>query len=138
MLKIIIALTATLSVSGCLFDSPGQQCLNSFKQTLKDPNSGKVLEFNESKLTYSATNSYGARLQGNALCAEENGKWVRDLFNEEIAILNRMAEKLEASNNCRRAGGSREDCAGDSAALKYGNSDQNELKEEVRRELGFN
>ena len=122
--------------------SPGEQCLESFKSTLKDPDSGKVVSFKENELIYSATNSYGARTQGKALCNKFGGdKWSRDATAEYIKILNLATNKLEKSNACRRAGGSAIDCAGDSFALKQsailGQSNDEMLKEESTKELGF-
>jgi hypothetical protein len=74
----------TRSASGA-----GQQCLNSFKDTLKDPESGKVLSFKEPVLTYSATNTYGGRIQGKALCKQGASGWERDRLAE-------MSQAMEA------------------------------------------
>lgn len=97
---------------------PGTQCLNSFKNDLKDPDSGKVISFEPPILTYTATNTYGARTQGKAHCTQFSKDWKRDLGKEKIAILNRTADKMGKSNDCRAAGGTSENCAGDSLVLQ--------------------
>jgi len=93
-------------------------------------------------LTYSATNSYGARTQGKALCAKVDDKWVRDGHAENLAILKLTADKLKASNDCHQAGGKSKECAGDSVALRLSAIsltpvDIDMLKKEAATELGF-
>lgn len=130
-------LLAVILISGCISSSPGEQCLDSFRETLKDPDSGKLVSFAEPNLKYSATNSYGARTQGNAICTKVENKWERDTSAEYMTILKEMADRLEKSNDCRKRGGSRETCAGNSIALKYGSYNEADLQNEVRRDLGF-
>ena len=47
---------------------PATQCLKNFRLELKDPESGRVVKFENNVLIYTATNSYGARVQGRAIC----------------------------------------------------------------------
>ena len=72
---------------GCSQDtsSPGQQCLSSFRLSLTDPDSGKVISFEpiaggvQANLVYTATNSFGARVQDRTICRKtESGSWARD------------------------------------------------------------
>jgi hypothetical protein len=142
MIKSLVLISSMLLLSACFTQEPGAQCLSSFKSTLKDPDSGKVVSFNDPTLIYTATNSYGARIQGKALCVKYGDKWVRDTSKEYLMILNLTTNKMEKSNDCRRAGGSARECAGDSLALKLSaNSraplDQNMLNKEAKEELGF-
>ena len=140
-MRTLIALVITILLSACVFEKPETQCLNSFKSTLKDPDSGKVISFNPPELTYSATNSYGARIQGKALCQEYKKEWSRDYHAEKLAIMNRSTEKLKASNECRFNGGNREECAGDSLAIRhrtFSGTSLDDLHKESERELGFN
>ena len=142
MIKTVFFAASPLLLSACLFQDPGSQCLNSFKSTLKDPNSGKVISFDAPTLTYTATNSYGARTQGKALCTKVGDEWVRDGDAENLAVLTLTADKLERSNACRKAGGNSKDCAGTSLAFKLSaNSltpvDLDMLKKEAATELGF-
>lgn len=121
---------------------PGNQCLNSFKEKLKDPESGKVISFENFTLTYTATNSYGARIQGKALCKKLAEKWTRDTAAEQIKILNLTTDKLSKSNQCLHDGKKPEECAGDSLVLQRDSrtltqSSINELQEESAKELGF-
>lgn len=134
--KIILFLVVIL-ISGCISSNPGEQCLDSFRMTLKDPDSGKVIGFIEPNLKYSATNSYGARTQGNAICTKVGKNWERDTSAEYIEILKEMTNRLKKSNDCRRRGETREACAGDSEVLKYENHNEADLESEVRRYLGF-
>ena len=143
--KTLAALPFAVILTSCLSKDPATQCLDSFRSSLKDPDSGKVSDFNNSILTYTATNSYGARIQGNALCKEsttEKGKWDRDTHGEYLQILELTAEKLEKSNDCRKAGGRGAECAGGSrvlerSAMSLRPSAPGELEEESARELGY-
>ncbi len=121
---------------------PGAQCLNSFKAELKDPESGKVLSFEPPVLTYTATNSYGARMQSKAYCAKVGDKWRRDLWAEELAILDLTTKKLKVFTICKKAGVKAEACAGGSrtlmlAAISQTQVDVAALKKEAATELGF-
>ena len=129
-------------LAGCVADDPGEQCLKSFREKLKDPESGRVLSFAAPTLVYTVTNSYGERIQGKALCHELNGKWVRDEGAEYIAVLELAAKKLNESNACREAGGSAMTCSGGSRALSWSARssvpvDQDLLLRESSNELGF-
>ena len=131
-------------VSGCIGNSPGAQCLTSFKDELKDPDSGKVISFEGNKLTYSATNSYGARIQGKALCSKFGGdKWTRDKTAEYIEILNLSTGKIQRSNTCRAAGKKAMECYGSDslvmkhAAMSSANLDQEALNKESAIDLGY-
>lgn len=141
MNRTFLPLTMTLLLTSCLSQDPGTQCLNSFKSTLKDPDSGRVISFDAPTLTYSATNSYGARTQGKALCLRpfKGGKWVRDGDAERIAILLRSRDKLRAYNECRRAKSTGKECAGNSLTLNDPAIpiDLDKLNEESATELGF-
>lgn len=128
----------TIVVAGCT-PSPGEQCLESFRAELKDPASGKVINFADSELVYTATNSYGARIQGKALCRESAGKWERDRSGELLRILKLSAQRLEGFNDCRNKGRTRETCAGDSVALRHAglNIDTDAVNVESARLLGY-
>lgn len=137
----ISALTALFALQGCLGDGPGQQCLNSFKGDLKDPESGKILSFEDPELVYTATNSYGARIKGKALCAKVGDKWQRDHASEYQKILQRSGDTLRASNACMSSNKAVAECAGDSLALKHrtsdGSVDLDALNKESKEALGF-
>lgn len=143
--KLLTALPFVLLLTSCLTKDPATQCLDSFRSNLKDPDSGKVLDFKDKVLTYTATNSYGARIQGKALCREsiiEKGKWERDISGEYLQILKLTADKLEKSNDCRKAGGSGAECAGGSrvlerSAISLRPAAPGELEDEAARELGY-
>ena len=77
--RVVLAVPLLL-LSACnnpFAESSASQCLSTFKSTFKDPESGKILSFNEISgvLTYTATNSYGARIQSSALCTKVRDKW---------------------------------------------------------------
>jgi hypothetical protein len=143
MIKKLFLIILPLFLFGCISENPGTQCLNSFKATLKDPDSGKVLSFDPPTLKYSATNSYGARTQGKALCTQQGvGKWTRDQRAEYLAILELSAAKLKTQNACVKTGGTSQACAGNSTVLSLSaisltpvNVDK--LNEESAAELGF-
>jgi hypothetical protein len=129
-------------LSGCALDSPGEQCLESFRLTLKDPDSGKVISYSGNALTYSATNGYGARIQGRALCKKDGDKWMRDLHSELLATLELTARRLDENNKCLAAGKDARSCGGGSLAIKYAaerniSIDLNALQAEASKELGF-
>ena len=145
--KFAAALPFALLLTSCLSRDPGNQCLDSFRSTLKDPDSGKVLEFRDHILTYTATNSYGARIQGNAFCTESNGKWTRDKYQESVMIDNLYIKKLDIetesvkkSNDCRKAGGTLNSCGGKSREETAVDIDAHmkQLRKESANELGFN
>lgn len=143
--KVLAALPLVVLLTSCLTKDPANQCLDSFRSNLKDPDSGKVLDFKDKVLTYTATNSYGARIQGKALCREsiiEKGKWERDRSGEYLQILELTGDKLKKSNDCRKAGGSIAECAGGSrvlerSAIPWGPSALGELEDEAAQELGY-
>lgn len=142
MFKVNFTILLSLLLSSCQLNDPGNQCLDSFRLKLKDPDSGKVVSFEAPTLIYTATNAYGGRVQGRALCRKVNDKWVRDYSKEYLEILDGAISKLKASNNCRKAGGKAIDCAGDSLALKssairLGPVDEKMLEQETAKELGF-
>jgi hypothetical protein len=133
-----------LTISACVFalggcgGSPGEQCLKSFRGQLKDPESGRVIAFVDPELTYTATNGYGARIQGKALCRNAGDHWERDHFAEQLKILETSNDTLHAFNVCRDGGESAERCAGESLVLKRTKSvDINALNAESARSLGF-
>ncbi len=66
--KSIFLLFLSFLLAACISKDPANQCLDSFGASLKNPDSGKVFDFSVNILTYTATNSYGARIQGKALC----------------------------------------------------------------------
>ena len=137
----ISALVALFALQGCLDDGPGQQCLSSFKVDLKDPESGKVLSFEDPELTYTATNSYGARIQGKALCVKVGDKWQRDHGSEFLKITKRNRDTLLASSACLNGNKTVAECAGNSFALKNrksdGSVDLDALHKESIEALGF-
>jgi len=134
-----------LLLTSCSIKDPANQWLDSFHSDLKDPDSGKVFDFEGNILTYTATNSYGARIQGKALCGYsiiEKGKWGRDVAGEYLQILKLTTKKLENSNACRESCRSWLECAGDSQVLKRAaisrtSPAQSELEDEAARELGY-
>lgn len=66
-----------------------------------------------------------------------------DIHNKQnAAILKQTISKLQKSNDCAKAGGSQEACAGSSlvfklSAISHTNVDMDELHKESARELGF-
>jgi hypothetical protein len=137
--KYVFVFSVVLALAGCA-KPPGDQCLDSFRASLKDPESGKVIGFADGVLTYTATNSYGARTQGKAMCKQSEGKWSRDHYQEHLTVLNQTATVLEEFNKCRKGGGSEESCAGASASLRFVGADGvnvGELTKETGRALGF-
>jgi len=106
-----LVLTLLITLAGCGFwKSPGEQCLDSFRAELTDPESGRVISFKGGdlddtfknlslktplgvsmvdffkdasqggSLVYTATNTYGARVQSTRLCAKKDGKWTTFLM----------------------------------------------------------
>lgn len=147
ILKILATLPFALLLASCLSKDPANQCLDSFRSNLKDPDSGKVLVFKDNVLTYTATNSYGARIQGKAFCKEFNEKWARDKHQESVMIdelwikkLNEHSERIEKSNACREAGGTLESCTGKSLQKSTPDIETHmkNLRKESASELGFN
>jgi len=139
LVKLPLLVACALVLVGCQ-KSPGEQCLDSFRANLKDPDSGKVLSFEDGTLRYTATNSYGARTQGKALCKEYNGKWFRDEPRKMLMVLEAVEKTLDDYNDCRAAGKSKDVCAGDSLALRLVDQDgvnTDRLTREVRVKLGF-
>lgn len=136
-----VPLAVLFALQGCLGDGPGQQCLDSFKADLKDPESGKVISFEALELVYTATNSYGARIKGKALCKEVGGIWQRDHATETLKILEKSTATLNASNACLRTKKSSAECAGESLALKRVSAtasvDLDALNNESKDALGF-
>jgi hypothetical protein len=112
---------------------PGILCLNSFKADLKDPDSGKVISFESGVLTYTATNSYGARIQGKALCEKSyDNKWTRNRLKEIIMINEEVTKRIRAHTACLESSRtSSYGCGGDSA----GNLQL--IEQQVTREFGF-
>ena len=74
------------------------------------------MSFEAPLLKYTATNSYGARTQGNALCKLDEKKWSRDYHAETMAVLELTRKKIDDSNDCLSSQ-SKSNCAGDSLAL---------------------
>ena len=145
--KILAALPFALLLTSCLSSDPANQCLDSFRFDLKDPDSGKVLVFKDNILTYTATNSYGARMQGKALCKKSDGEWTRDRHQELTMIselftkkLREEADRINKFNACRKAGGTLESCTGKSFIESNANVDDviENLRKESADELGFN
>ncbi len=139
MIRIVAAALFCAAIAGCA-KSPGEQCLDSFRANLKDPESGKVVSFSDNALVYTATNSYGARVQGKALCAKAGEKWVRDQTQEFLMILDRSNKVLSEYNGCLKGGGEIESCAGHSISLKYSvvnGINIDEINKESAKALGF-
>ena len=144
-MKPLIALISLLALTGCLFQSPAEECLSSFKEILKDPDSGRVVSFSDGLLMYTATNSYGARIQGKAICVEIQGKWLRDRSKElssvnEIFILklDKHSEVLAKLINCRAQGGTTESCGGNLLPNETPEESVERLRKESIAESGFN
>ncbi len=114
-LKVMLIVGGVLQLFGCE-KSPSEQCLDSFRMYLTDPESGKALSFrinsDENKLdkilyhetgvlSYSATNSYGARVQNYADCAKKGSQWqrVRTIY-EELAVTTRQVELSKQYRDC--------------------------------------
>jgi hypothetical protein len=143
-MKLIIAVISFLTLAGCLFQSPAEECLNSFKESLKDPESGRVVSFSDSLLVYTATNSYGARTQGKALCIEAEGKWSRDRDAEYLVIqgitikkINQAADEIAKVIDCRAQGGNTKSCGGDRLPVETPEYAQERFKKEALDESGF-
>lgn len=102
---------AIVVLAGCT-QSPGEQCLESFRSNLKDPESGKVIAFKENVLTYTATNSYGARTQGKAICKQgSDSKWRRDHMDEYLEALQYVKNVADELTSCSDAhNGDKEPC----------------------------
>jgi hypothetical protein len=105
--------------------SAGQECLDSFKSRLKDPESGKVLSFNEQLLVYTATNDYGGRVQGKALCQVVDGKWRRDPQTEISQGIELVRKTAATDLECLNSG--KTQCASGPQSLK-----------EAMQALGYN
>ena len=140
----IVLPVALFALQGCRGVEPGQQCLDSFKASLKDPESGKVISFVAPELVYTATNSYGARTKGNALCMEIGGKWRRDTSAETMQVVRKSTATLETYIACMETKKTPAQCAAESGSLAlklsevYGREvDQDAMHKEVRAALGF-
>ncbi len=133
--KTPVTLLLCLALTACSKD-PAEQCLDSFKNTLKDPDSGRVISFENGRLQYSATNSYGARVQGNAICQQNDSGWTRDRMEERTQTLSRMAEILNANNACRSKAMA-EGVANSIHICGRIDSSEKELTRRAEEELGF-
>ena len=139
--EVVVVLSLALAIAGCV-KSPADQCLDSFRSSLKDPGSGKAIGFSDGALTYTATNSYGARTQGKAICREFQGKWSRNHRQEELKASERAVDLMNEFKKCQKGGGSVQTCAGDSIGLKLMGSGSvafnvDEYIKESARALGF-
>ncbi|WP_225782111.1 hypothetical protein [Xenophilus sp. Marseille-Q4582] len=123
----VLALTL-LGTAGCT-KSPAEQCLESFRKDLVSPNSGKVFDYSDGKLTYLAKNRSGVEIQGRAICTEIDKKWMRDTAREHIEVLNLAGKSLEANNNCRKSGEPKSLCDSLHKVISI---------EAARYELGYN
>jgi hypothetical protein len=141
--KVAVVVTLCIGLIACNnkpATPPAEQCLASFRNSLKDPESGRVVSFSEGQLVYTATNSYGARIQGRALCQKIGEVWSRDTSAELLAVLRLTAETLETYNVCRKKQQDTEQCAGGSLALKAAarsRLDTEALQRESAEKLGF-
>lgn len=142
-MKSITVVTLGILLAMPVYAGPAEECLASFAQDLKDPESGRVIAFADNLLTYTATNSYGARTKGNAICTPGPKGYVRDAHKEYIAVLDRATEMMTAFVACRDAGKSVNVCAKGSTALKMNMMVIGEaayvkaVKKEAQRSLGF-
>jgi hypothetical protein len=123
---------------------PATQCLKNFRLELKDPESGRVVKFENNVLIYTATNSYGARVQGKAICEppiQEGGEWKRNKIEEHIEITKLVTKKLKRSNECRKEGKKAIECTFESDSLKKAaiskKLDEDALYQEAGIELGY-
>ncbi len=119
-LAILASVALALGLGGCA-KSPGEQCLDSFRLKLKDPDSGKVIDFKEKTLAYTATNSYGARIQKKALCKQGlDGSWYRDYSAEYLEAMEyvlRIAQEYGACVKERKR--SEKECANGPIVQNY-------------------
>lgn len=139
MSKILMVAVICVATAGCV-KPVAEQCLDSFRSSLKDPQSGKVIGLTHNILIYTATNSYGARIQGKALCMQDGDQWRRDQTGEHLMVLERTRKVLREFNECRRGGGSQESCAGSNISLRFVGADGvnvDELTKESARAIGF-
>ena len=145
-MRLLVLALLMFQISDCFAKSPGEECLDSFRMTLKDPESGKVIKFEAPTLSYTATNSYGARVQGKALCRQMSEGWERDHYAETMMGLKLTKQKFDASSQCLRQLSSRakqDQCSLGSEVLRRAHSsgrgaDPHELQVEIMKELGFN
>lgn len=141
--SLVLVAVALISFTACSKNkpTPGDQCLASFRMSLKDPDSGRVVSFDPPVLIYTATNSYGARIKGKALCSNMTGEWRRDHHTELMQTMDRVLEKYEKAKACRAAKG--ENCYAHSEVLarqhRTGRTEgwNEAMLEEAREELGF-
>ena len=131
--RIICVSLVGLALAGCnMLQSKEEQCLQSARLDMKDPDSLKVVQNlgdrgQESMrsvggfwLRYSANNSYGARISSNMACMRQEGNWVRSDSLEQVAILRLQMEhdseqmktalKLAKLTNKLRACKAKTDC----------------------------
>jgi hypothetical protein len=91
-------------------ESPGEECLASLRMDLKDPDSGKVVSFESGAifgiLKYTATNSYGGRIQNTAYCELVNGKWSVDKRSHEdrLKAMTEHTQRLQRKTACIQEG----------------------------------
>ncbi len=135
----IPALAVTMLLNGCN-KAPAEQCLDSFRGDLKDPESPKVISFEGGELIYTATNSYGARVKGRALCSEDpKGKWRRDRTAEHSLVADEMTARMRKSTACMK---NREwtthysECRAD-LPFQGDSVDLDRLEGKIRVEMGF-
>ena len=135
----LMAVFLAMVLAGCA-KSPAEQCLDSFRSKLKDPESGKVIVFEDKTLSYTATNSYGARIQGKALCKETSGKWSRDYAEEYLAALQYVEKVGKRYNDCMEFGARKESiCADSPLARKFAaGAGVGPLSNDAAEILGFN
>lgn len=141
-LSVIASAVILMTLPGC-GKTPAEQCLESFKTTLKDPNSGQVISFENDLLTYTATNSYGGRVQGKAMCTQgEGGKWARDKLKESTQITERVnkvmairRKELDSQIVCMRSvGASLKKCTGSDTLER---TDMDAIYKKAAQDLGF-
>ena len=100
MVRVLFGLVVAASLAACnLLQSKEEQCLQSARLQMKDPDSAKVVQSLGDRghgitrsssgfwIRYSATNSYGARVSKNMACVKTESSWVRSEAIENDAIL---------------------------------------------------
>lgn len=97
LVRILIWLVTSALLTACnLLQSKEEQCLQSIRLQLNDPDSAKLVQNLGDRgevdmavvwIRYSATNAFGARVSTNMACVMSGGKWVRGDTVEMLSVL---------------------------------------------------
>ena len=109
LVRILIWLVTSALLTACnLLQSKEEQCLQSARLEMKDPDSAKLVGNLGDRgdemikvhkgfwIRYTATNSYGARVSGSMACKESAGKWVRSRATEDLVTLT-LTSRIQGS-----------------------------------------